>query len=201
MLADGSEPRNLTHHPSLDNSPAWSPDGGRVAFESNRDGDLEIYVIHPDGTGLIQMTSDSAYDGAPAWAPDGRRLAFTSDRGGVAGIYVLNLTDGTTIDLSPGAGPDSWPAWSSDGKSIAFTGERDGHRSLYLMDASGGNVRPIFADSTFEALVPAWGPGDSLIAFMGAYTQWDIWLARPDGSGLMQLTNDHSIDMLPTWVH
>ena len=67
MNADGSGITQLTNHPELDNSPAWSPDGRRIAFHSNRDGYFEIYVMNADGSGLTRLTNNDRHDSFPSW--------------------------------------------------------------------------------------------------------------------------------------
>jgi TolB protein len=74
--------------------PAWSPDGSRVAFISNRDLNQELYVANADGTGQKRMTNDPGWDAAPAWSPDGTKLAFESYRDGRRDIFTVN-PDGT----------------------------------------------------------------------------------------------------------
>ena len=69
MNADGTGLTQLTHNSDRDSVPAWSPDGRRLAFHSNRDGDFEIYVMNADGTGLTQLTHNSDADTAPVWSP------------------------------------------------------------------------------------------------------------------------------------
>ncbi len=69
MDADGSNVLNLTNAVGLDDQPAWSPDGTKIAFRSNRDGNFEIYVMNVDGTGQTRLTNDPAEDTDPAWRP------------------------------------------------------------------------------------------------------------------------------------
>ena len=63
---------------SMDSAPAWSPDGRQIAFESDLDGDPEIFVMNADGSGVRQLTHNTIWDEGPAWAPDGTKLAFSS---------------------------------------------------------------------------------------------------------------------------
>ena len=81
--ADGSNPVNLTNNPAYDGQPAWSPDGTRIAFTSDRDGRLGIYVMNADGSNPAHLTNNPASrDSDPAWSPDGKRIAFVSYRDG-----------------------------------------------------------------------------------------------------------------------
>ena len=75
-------------------TPAWSPDGRRIAFTSERDGNPEIYVMNADGSGVTRLTYNDArdLDSFPAWSPDGRRIAFHSNRDGNFEIYVMNAS-------------------------------------------------------------------------------------------------------------
>jgi TolB protein len=89
MNADGSGLVRLTESRGLDDYPAWSPDGKRLAFTSNRDGNLEIYTIEPDGKNPRNETQHSAIDNFPAWSPDGK-LTFISNRDSGFDIYTLS---------------------------------------------------------------------------------------------------------------
>jgi TolB protein len=91
MNADGSDVKRLTNHPSLDTHPAWSPEGKRIAFTSNRDGNYEIYVMNADGTGLRNLTRHRAQDNFAAWSPDGKKIAFISNRHGGHDVYLMEV--------------------------------------------------------------------------------------------------------------
>jgi TolB protein len=92
--------------------PAWSPDGRRIAFQSKRDGNLEIYVINLDGTGLSRLTDHPAADGRPAWSPDGQWIAFESDRDGKLDIYVMRADGSDVRRITSNAGKNGWPSWA-----------------------------------------------------------------------------------------
>ena len=140
MNADGSGVTRLTDNDADDWSPAWSPDGRRIAFDSNRDGDFEIYVMNADGSGVTRLTDNDADDWSPAWSPDGRRIAFDSDRDGDFEIYVMNA-DGSGVTRLTDNDADDWsPAWSPDGRRIAFDSNRDGDFEIYVMNADGSGI-------------------------------------------------------------
>ncbi|QLQ04692.1 MAG: PD40 domain-containing protein [Anaerolineae bacterium] len=81
MDADGSHLVRLTNDAGEDRLPAWSPDGKRIAFASDRTGNADLYIMDADGQNLTQLTSGLERDGHPAWSPDGAWLAFNSGRG------------------------------------------------------------------------------------------------------------------------
>lgn len=83
--------KRLTFRPQYDIAPAYSPDGGRIAFASHSDGNWEIYTINSDGSGLLRVTRDAADDLDPAWSPDGKRIVFVSTRSGKAALYELAI--------------------------------------------------------------------------------------------------------------
>ena len=83
--------KRLTFRQQYDVSPAYSPDGNRIAFTSHSDGNWEIYMMNSDGSRQIRLTRDTADDGDPTWSPDGKRIIFTSLRGGRAAIYEMTV--------------------------------------------------------------------------------------------------------------
>ena len=112
MEADGGNQQRLTENRQNDWYPSWSPDGERIAFASDRKGDLEnfeIYVMEADGGNQQNLTNNRDYDWDPSWSPDSKRIAFMSDRNGSTDIYVMeadggnlqNLTNNRDADVSP----------------------------------------------------------------------------------------------------
>ena len=87
-LVDGSV-ANLTNHPARDVSPAWSRDGRKIAFVSDRDGAADLYVIDNDGSNPTRLTNNIGFTGNFGWSPDGGRIAFASDRDGSPELYVM----------------------------------------------------------------------------------------------------------------
>jgi hypothetical protein len=92
-------------------SPDWAPDGSKIAFDSSRDGNGEIYVMNPDGSGQTRLTNNTAHDGDPAWSPDGSKIAFTSERDGSLEIYVMNADGTNQTRITDDSQDDMQPTW------------------------------------------------------------------------------------------
>ena len=101
-------------------TPAWSPDGRKLAFVSRRDGNSDIYVMNADGSGQENLTRQPANDSHPSWSPDGRKIAFVSRRNGNSEIYVMNADGSGLRNVTRSPSNDLDPAWSPDGRAIAF---------------------------------------------------------------------------------
>jgi TolB protein len=156
----------------------WSPKGDVIAFTSSRDGNQEIYVINPDGTGLRRLTTAAGSDANPAFSPKGDLIAFESNRDGTPEIYVMR-TDGSDqarlTDFSAEPRPSNVsvtkPTWSPLGDRISFHRRvglqgRRGHLEVYTIDADGTNASQI----TFSA-----SPGFS------GFPSWAKWSAKTIG--------------------
>ena len=174
----------------------------RIAFMSNRDGPLEIYVMNANGSGQTNLTNNGVQDLAPAWSPDGSKIAFGS---GVLTweVFVMNADGTGRTNLSNNAAAiDSGPVWSPDGSKIAFNSDRDGNFSIYVMNADGtGQTR--FTNNGAENYVGSWSPDGSKIAFASTAGSIDgnfsIYVKNADGTGQHRLTSTAADDYLPAW--
>jgi Tol biopolymer transport system component len=167
---DGSGERALTQPGSLDYNPSWSPKGDWIVFTSERSGSADLYRIRPDGTGLDRLTDDPAYDDQAAFSPDGKQVVFVTTR--AAGTANLWVLDVVT------------------------------HKARPLTSGHGGDFRP------------AWSPDGNWIAFSSdresdlppAKGRWerlhlvDIYLVRPDGTGLKRISEHGNFCGGPKWT-
>ena len=210
-IGTGTGAMQLTANPGWDAEPSWSPDGSKIAFTSDRDGNDEIYVMNADGSAPMRLTSDPAADYSPAWSPDGTRIAFVSNRGdGVPTIYVMNADGSNPVPLTNGRDP----AWSPDGRRIAFAGDRwwepAGPRGIFVMNADGSGITRLTAPENSDAQ-PAWSPDGVKIAFVRSECCSHefgqefslvgfIYVMNADGSGVTMLTWDYFDDHSdPAW--
>jgi Tol biopolymer transport system component len=197
---DGSGEANVDRHFGVNWQPAFSFDGRRVAFVSNRDGNEEIYSMRIDGSDVKRLTNDPADDQSPAWSPDGKRIAFASKRKGGPDIWIMNADGSNPIRLTASGATDTHPAWSPDGKQIAFSSTRDGNAEIYLADLSQGGTERNLTQSRLDEDYPSWSPDGKWLAF-SRYTKNDeIFVMTVDGRYLTNLSNSDATDWCSTWV-
>ena len=189
----------LTDNGAADELPAWSPDGRRIAFDSNRDGNREVYVMNADGSGVTRLTDNGAADEFPAWSPDGRRIAFESNRDGNPEVYVMNADGSGVTRLTDNGARDWYPAWSPDGRRIAFDSDRDGNWEIYVMNADGSGLTRLTYKGAAD-FSPAWSPDGRRIAFTSERDgNWEIYVMNADASGVTRLTDNDAHDVAPAW--
>ncbi len=190
MTANGGAMMDLTDVLSKDEWPAWSKDGSKLAFQSDRSANamvaLDIFVSDADGMNVVQLTSDTAQDGEPSWSPDGTQIAFVSNRDSLFHIYVMNAADGSGVTrLTSGLQTDAQPVWSPDGSKIAFATNRDVNDEIYVMDADGSSPVNLTKNGAYDD-APAWSPDGTKIAFMSSRTGGavQIFVMNADGTNV-----------------
>ena len=111
-LSDNGKVTQITKNTFSDRFPTYSPDGEWIAFHSDRDGNIELYVMRSDGSEVTRVTSNAAEDGTASWSPDGKWLAFYSDQTGTAEAFIQNINTGERIQITNGGDPVSYVRWS-----------------------------------------------------------------------------------------
>lgn len=169
---------------------------GKIAFQTVRDGNGEIYVMNPDGTGLTNLSNNPAGESDPSWSPDGTKIVFISNRDGHYQIYSMNADGSGQTNLSNNLFEDvGRPSWSPDGTRIAFMSVRDGSPEIYVMNADGSNQTRLTNNTAFDN-EPVWSPDGGKIAF---FSNTEIYVMNEDGSGAVNITNNPANDAHPSW--
>jgi Tol biopolymer transport system component len=125
-------------------NPQFSPDGRRIAFQSNRSGYLEIWVADRDGSHPRQLTEmRAAITGFPRWSPEGNRIVFHSRQKSSARLFVVDVRGGHPEPLTDGLNTDYSPSWSHDGQWIYFASRRSEAMQVWKMPAKGGRAMQV----------------------------------------------------------
>jgi Tol biopolymer transport system component len=195
-------PIQVTSSPAWETDPAISPDGTRLAYASNENGQREIYVIGSRGGMPLRLTDHVADDASPVWFRDGSAIAFVSNRSGTEAIWKVGQMGGDATLLVPDAFS---PAFSTDGQWIAFTRQDStGFESIAVAPLENvSNVRLLTGrtiSATDQGPGPhtdaAWSPNGTEIAFSG----WDdLWIVSTKGGIPQRLTEGGVRDQEPAW--
>jgi TolB protein len=205
----------------IDSYPMFSPDGKKIVFESNRNGNFEIYTINTDGSDIKQLTHDTAFDGTPVWSPDGKWIVFASERDKDSEIYIMNTDGSSQKRITTEKGDDSHPKFTPDGKRIIFCSARttadltiDWSKQwieIFTMNVDGTDIQQV---SHFKAVstFPALSPDGKKIVFRMVTTQagfnWDlsnsernseIFVMNYDGTNPVNISKNAAFDGWPVW--
>lgn len=196
MNADGSKRVPLYH--KLDGRyPDISPNGKKIAFVSNKNGNKDIFISDLQGTHLVQLTNHPRDDAHPDWSPDGTQILFDTLRSGFWEIYVIGIDGSNPRNLTEKTG-DTDPSWSPDGQHIAFVSFRDGNGEVYIMNADGSNQRNLTNNPASDVDVN-WTPDGRILFASERDGDYEIYVMNQDGSGLVKLTDNTVDDRFPEW--
>ncbi|MBG0787239.1 MAG: PD40 domain-containing protein [Anaerolineaceae bacterium] len=166
-----------------------------LAFQTDRDGNLEIYVMGPDGSNQTNLTQNPAYDIDPAWSADGSQIAFASNRETEFGgqyLYLMNADGSDLRQLTFYEPNSSNPDWSPDGQLITFTSEGD----IYIIKADGSNPEAIDLTNTpdVEETNSSWSPDGSMLAWLvGSDGNRQIVIMEMDGGAITTITDSGNV--------
>jgi serine/threonine protein kinase/Tol biopolymer transport system component len=147
-----SAPIKFISSTQRDANAEFSPDGKRIAFESNQSGNYGLWASDSDGSNQIQVTSsDDEYIGTPRLSPDSRQIAFDQKREGNWNIYTTSVVGGLPQRLTPESSDENVPSWSRDGRWIYFSSDRTGKRQIWKTPAAGGVAVQVTKEGGFQA--------------------------------------------------
>src|SRR5262249_1201053 len=165
-----------------DANPQYSPDGSRIAVESNRSGGEEIWVCASNGGHCNQVTAFSApfITGTPRWSPDGKQIVFDSGAAGHLDVYVVDANGGSPRRLTADSTNGIIPSWSQDGKWIYFSSQKTGRYEIWKIPSTGGAALQVTHNG---GLVAFESPDGMALYFTKTDGDAKLWRSGLDGSG------------------
>jgi Tol biopolymer transport system component len=180
-----------------DYAPAWSPDGSRIAFISNRYGGEALFIMKANGSAIDRIDLDGVWIRPPDWSGVTNQLIFAN--GEDDHIYTVNPDGSNLTQLTHSNTQDSDPDWSPDGQKIAFSTGLDGDYDIAVMDLSNNEIQMITDNSNWNA-APDWSPKGERIAYTSNQDgDFEIFIVNADGSNPVQLTTNKAADFNPAW--
>ena len=177
--AESGRPEKFIASTQNDFAPQVSPDGKRIAFQSSRSGNLEIWVCDRDGSNPVQLTSFGVPEpGMPKWSRDGKYIAFDCPVKADFDVFVMSSEGGSPRQLTTYSGEDSRPNWSGDGRWIYFDSDRTGEYQIWKVPAEGGEPVQVTQGGGFH---PVESP-DGRFLYYGQRPADGLW-KMPVGGG------------------
>ncbi len=197
--SDGYGPQSLVTSKEPLLSPAWSPDGKKLAYVSFEQGNSAIY-IQDLSTGARTLISDfEGINGAPKFSPNGQKLAITLSKSGNPEIYTINIYDKSLMQITNHWAIDTEPEWSPDGTSIFFTSDRGGKPQIYQTNLINKQAKRITFDGDYNARASLSPDGKYIAMVHGNNNQYKIGLLhRP--SNTLQIVSDGNLDETPSFA-
>lgn len=186
---DGHNAVPILHSDEPIMSPAWSPEGRRIAYVSFEGKRPRIYVSEV-ATGRRQLvTSFPGINGAPAWSPDGTRMALAlSKTGNNPNIYVMNLATKQLEQITRDSAINTEPSWSPDGKNIIFTSDRGGSPQIYQINLASRQIKRLTFDGNYNASASYTADGKNLVMLHRDRASFNIAMMDVRSGGLRELT-------------
>ena len=192
MNDNGGHPRLIL---PIDGNPrpsglVWSPDGNQIAFHTELDKNIDVYVVNGDGANLRRLTKHESEDSWPTWHPSGQKIAFHTDRDGNLEIYTMTSRGDILDNLTNDAVKDHYPAWSPDARHIAFASKRGKTLGDIFLMSQNGEIVQNLTNVRGEDFQPRWSWDGKQIAWTSARNgAAEIWAMDADGANARQVSD------------
>lgn len=197
--ADGQNPQVMLRSKHSIISPAWSPDGKKIAYVSFELGKPVIYVQTLSSGQRVPVANFKGNNSAPAWSPDGSRIALVLSRDGISQIYTIDNQGSDLQRVMRSPLIDTEPSYTPDGKSIVFTSDRGGNPQIYKVAASGGEASRLTYNGSYNISPSVSADGENLLYVTRRDGAFRIALQNL-GSGSETLLSDGPDDQSPSFA-
>jgi TolB protein len=198
-LALSGDEKRITRGIGVDVGAEYSPDGSKLAFMKNVDGNSDIYLSDSQGKGLKRVTWLKSVEASPTWSPDGKKIAFVSDRYGTPQIFVMNVDGSGVQRISLDGSYNTSPVWSPTGDLIAFTNRVEGNFGIGLLDPETLALRQLVGEAGNNE-APSWSPDGRYICFTSNRTgTYQIYIVDRDGRKEWRITSGKGDKTQPAW--
>ncbi len=197
--SDGFNPQEVLESTQPILSPAWSPDGKKLAYVSFEGKRPAIYIQNLFLGTREKVSAFEGLNGAPAWSPDGMRLALTLSKDGNPEIYIMDLRTQAVRMLTHNSAIDTEPHWAPDGKSLVFTSDRGGKPQIYRIPTDGGRARRLTFEGDYNARARLSPDGREMVMVHGSRGIFRIALMNLETGAVRELT-DGRLDESPSFA-
>ncbi len=197
--SDGHDQRMVIRSKEPIMSPAWSPDGRKLAYVSFEQRRPMIYVQDVFTAQRERVSAFKGINGAPAWSPDGTRLAMSLSKDGNSELYIMHVASGKLQRLTHHRGIDTEPSWSPDGRNLVFTSDRGGRPQIYKIPVHGGKPKRLTFEGRYNAK-PSYSPdGKRIVMVNGENGNFRIAVLELE-TGIMQILTKSRLDESPSFA-
>jgi TolB protein len=200
--SDGFNPQTVVRSREPLLSPAWSPDGKRLAYVSFERGNSSIYIQELTTGSRQVVAAYRGINGAPAFSPDGSKLALTLSQSGNPEIYVMDIASRRTTQITRHFAIDTEPQWMPDGATLLFTSDRAGKPQIYSVPAAGGDAVRVSFQGEYNARATIGYQGKTLAMAQGSGNVYRIAVLDRSrgGAGDMRLISPGNLDESPSFA-
>jgi TolB protein len=202
MDFDGYGVYSVSKNKSINILPAWSPNGGKIAFTSYMRDNPDLYVAGAGGGRPTRTSYRYGMNTGASWSPDGSKIAVTLSKDGNPEIYVIDSFSGKILKrLTNNRAIDSGAAWSPDGSQIAFVSDREGGPQIFVMSADGSGQKRVSMNGSYNT-TPAWNPrkGTRQLAYTTRADQtFDIVTLDLKSGAMVRITQGEGVNEEPSW--